>query len=81
MDGQQYENTMFMIRNVARTAMMVSTDDAVEVLNEINRTSAIMPVLDPTGYREISENIPGHTEIVKAFIAFRQALDKVAGRP
>lgn len=62
------------VDNVARQAMYVSVDDAVALVAEIDRTEALMPLLDPTGYRQIQGTAPAHKAVAEAFLAFRRAI-------
>lgn len=71
------EDAVAFIQNTARMAMLIRVEDVQAVLTEINRTNTLMPLLDPTGYREIVDNIPRHTQIVRAFLDFRKKLDEV----
>ncbi len=65
------------IDNVCRMALFVSHDDAVALVNEFNKMDTLMPILDPTGYRTIMGNMPGHQEAAEAFLEFRDRLEKL----
>jgi hypothetical protein len=65
------------IDNVCRMAATVSVEDAVELVNEFKRMEALMPMMDPTGYMDISKTLPGHETAARAFLDFRIALEKL----
>jgi hypothetical protein len=62
---------------ICRLALNISTEDVAAVLNDINATHTLMPIMDPTGYNKILRTIGGHTDEVRAFLTFRRALDKM----
>lgn len=76
-ESPDLELTMESIQGLARMCMAISAEDIQAVLDEISRTESIMPLLDPTGYRDIQSNIPGHKRIVSAFLTFRKELESV----
>lgn len=66
-----------MIDNVCRLAMTIPLEEAQAVSAEIDRTETLMPLLDPSAYMKIMDNIPAHRDVVQAFVTFRIALAKV----
>lgn len=69
--------TMKQIELYAGLANLIPLADAQAVLDEIGRTETLMPILDPTAYRNIMGNIPGHARLVRAFVTFRSALEEI----
>lgn len=65
-----------LIDTACRFALLISTEQAERLVDEIARTDAFMPFTDPTGYRAISRNIPGHLATARAFLAFRRELER-----
>jgi hypothetical protein len=61
----------------ASSAMLVSMEDAEHLVREINRTEALMPILDPTGWQRIAKTEQDHLRIAQAFLEFRRALNYV----
>ncbi len=67
--------TKSLIDQVCKLALLVPLDTARQLAAEIERTDAVMPFLDPTGWQRLSNTLPGHQEEVNAFIAFRARLE------
>jgi len=74
------EVTLEVIQAIARSASVVSVEDTKAVLREIERTDALMPIVDPTSYMSMARTLPQHRRLVRAFLAFRRELDDLAGR-
>ncbi|MHB0874555.1 MAG: hypothetical protein ACYC5O_00780 [Anaerolineae bacterium] len=70
-----------MINTVSQLALLIPAEHADAVLQAINRHETLQPVVDPTGYREVADNLPGHKREVEAFLEFRRALAEIAGEP
>lgn len=70
--------TKSQIDTVCQIALMIPVADAEAVLNEMGRMDALMPIVDPTGYRKIMRNVPGHEDEVRAFLTFRRELERIA---
>lgn len=70
--------TKQLVDNAARMALLIPLDDARALVEEIERTDTLMPLLDPTGYRAIMDTLPQHRAVAKAFLTFRQELEKLA---
>lgn len=70
--------TKQLVDSAARMAMLIPVDDARALVQEIERTDTLMPLLDPTGYRAIMDTLPQHRKLAQAFLAFRQELEKLA---
>lgn len=66
-----------LIYQSARIAAMVTVEQANEVLTEIGRVESFLPFTDPTAYMRIRDTLPGHQKAVRAFLAFRKALEDV----
>lgn len=71
--------TYELVLSVAHLALLVSPEDATAVLAEVSRTEALMPVVDPTGYRAIAANMADARRLVEAFIEFRRAPAQLVG--
>ena len=56
----EYEMIKSVTDAICRQAMLIPLEDAIALVNEFERTNALMPLLDPTGYIEIAGNIGGH---------------------
>lgn len=69
--------TKQLVDNAARMALLVPVEDARALVQEIERTDTLMPLLDPTGYRAIMDTLPQHRKLAKAFLAFREELEKL----
>lgn len=68
------------IVSLCRASLIVTTDEVRTVLDEISRMDSVMPIVNPTGYRGIMENIDDHREMVEAFAEFRGRLEKLKER-
>lgn len=55
------------------------------VLDEMSRMEALMPMLDPTGYRSVMNNIPRHRRVIGAILGAHKeiaaVLDEEQRRP
>lgn len=69
--------TKQLVDNAAHMALLVPLEDARALVQEIDRTDTLMPLLDPTGYRAIMDTLPQHRMVAKAFLAFREELAKL----
>lgn len=58
-------------------ALNIPTEDAQELVNEIDRTMAFMPLTDPTGYKQIMFTADGHMDVARAFLVFRRQLAQI----
>ncbi len=63
--------------NVCRMAMLISLEDATELVDEFGRMDTLMPLIDPTGYMTIRKTAPLHEGMARAFLTFRMALEKI----
>ena len=59
-----------------RIALLVSVSDTRDLVEEINRMESLMPIVDPSGWKDISKNVGGHKDIAAAFLTFRIALEE-----
>jgi hypothetical protein len=67
-------NTYGAIQIVARLALNIPLDEAQAVVNEMEHTDAVMPLIDPSGWLRIRATAPQHQRLARAFLAFRQEL-------
>jgi hypothetical protein len=56
------------IDTFARMALMIPLADVEAVARDIELTHTIMPLTDPTAYRDLLRTLPGHTALVRAFL-------------
>ena len=68
------EITYKAIQSVALVAQAIPLADAVAVVEEMERTDALMPLLDPTGWIKLQKTAPQHARLARAFLAFRREL-------
>ena len=73
-DKERLEGTMQMMQNVARMLLLIPQEDIDAVLREINHTDAVMPLLDPTGWMRIADNIPSHRKVYQALSIARREI-------
>lgn len=73
----KFEVTWEFMLSVCRLATALPVADARALVREIERTDALMPILDPTGYRKIIHNTTHWREVAGAFLTFRTVLDRV----
>lgn len=65
---------LVLIMNIAQQAMLIPREQVTGYLAELRRTVAVMPMIDPTGFREIASNIPEHERLMQAFLRFQDEL-------
>ena len=63
------------IDNVCRMALFVPPDDAVLLVSEFEKMGALMPIVNPTGYLHVVDNMSDHRKAAEAFLEFRRALE------
>ena len=69
------------IHTFSQMALYVSVEDVRRVVVELEHTASAMPILDPTAWREIAGNYEGHERLARAFLVFRQELERIAIQP
>ena len=74
------QSTKHLVDTCARLALAVSVDEARRLVREFDHMDGLMPILDPTGYRQVMRNLPGHRRVAEAFLAFRQVLQEEVTR-
>lgn len=77
MKFQEVVDTKDMIDALCRSVMCLSIEEIRAVIDEINRTETLMPIIDPTAYRKIMNNIPDHRRQAEAFLRLRTELGKI----
>ena len=65
------------IDEVCKMACAMPPEMAQAVVSELERMESLMPIVDPTGYRDIQATLPGHLLAARAFLAFRTELEKL----
>lgn len=73
------EGTHQQVLMVARILLGLNPDALDALLNEYSRMDALMPIMDPTGYRKIMDNIPQHRTVTAAIAGARREIVKVLG--
>jgi hypothetical protein len=66
---QQVMGVCYLIAQIPQT-------DVQALLAELDRTDTLMPILDPTGYRQIMGNISQHREVIQVFARLRAVIEK-----
>ena len=54
-------------------AIQIAPERTRAFLAELDRTDAVMPLIDPTAYRGIMGNIRDYRGVAEAFLAFQEA--------
>ncbi len=65
------------IDQICQLAALIPVDDAVALVNELERMDSLMPVVDPTGWVKITGTIDGHKIAASGFLDFRRTLEKL----
>lgn len=66
--------------NACRASSLITADQVVELINEMEHTTTLLPFIDPTRYMAIANTAPDHIRVARAFLTFRQVLEKVTGQ-
>lgn len=61
----------------ANVAMTISREDVDNVLSELNRYDVVMPILDPTAYRDNMGNATEKGKLAAAFSTFHEAVSEL----
>ncbi len=66
---------------ISRLASLIPTEHVEAFLAETERMHAVMPILDPTAYRDIIHNPDSErwVRLVRAFLTFRREIDAIKG--
>jgi hypothetical protein len=72
------EDTFVQIQTIARLVRNIPLEDVDALVAEFQRMESIMPILDPTGWMRIANNVSGHQELVLAFVRFRRTVEVLA---
>lgn len=75
MSTEQFKETWQVILNICRTAQLVEVEDVQKLLETVDRAESIMPILDPTAYRDGAKNLDEQAVIARAFLAFRKVIE------
>ena len=70
------DEVLGLIRNLNRQAYLIPLEDAEAVMAEIDRTSALMPLFDPTGYNKLADGLGLNRAVLQIFIDYRRKLQK-----
>lgn len=65
------------IETFAMLARRIPTEDAEAVVEWLHTQETLLPILDPTAYMQVAQNIPAHLALASAFLTFRKAIDAI----
>ena len=74
---QENTDTKHQMEMIGRLVLLVPLADVRAVYDAIARVDTILPIVDPTAYRNLLGTLGGHREFVRAFLDFRQALERI----
>jgi hypothetical protein len=66
-----------MILHVARLAAAVEPEAVQDLLRYFERRDSVEPILNPTAYRDEMTQAARARELVEAFAAFRECVEKI----
>ena len=69
-------DTWQQVMGICYLAAQIPPAKVQALLDELGRTDTLMPILDPTGYRQIMGNISEHREVIQAFARLRSVIEK-----
>lgn len=67
------------VRVHAELALMVPIDEIEAMQHALSRQEAIMPIIDPTRYRDTMGEIEHGRRLLGIFLRYRKELDELAG--
>lgn len=65
------------IKVIGQIAAMIDLDLVRAVVESMEHTDAVMPLLDPTGWMRIQKNAPDHRRFASAFLRFRGTIEEL----
>ena len=72
------DNLAYFISNVVRQAMMISPQQAREVLDKLSLAESVMPIFDPTRYLNERDDLHNNKRLFEIFVRFRNELETLA---
>lgn len=69
--------TKELIEALARMAIQVPVEDARDYVNHLDRVDAFASIFEPSDYMAVRDTLPGHTALAKAFLRFREEVEKL----
>jgi len=66
------------IDDLCHLAMLVRLDDAKQALRELEYVGTWLPAVDAAAHERVGGHLPEHVTQVRAFVAFRAALQRLA---
>lgn len=75
--GLPIQEVYAQMRALAGLLLHIPVADVEAVVNELRFVDAAMPIVDPTGYRNIMRTKPGHDKLAHAFLRFRRELEEL----
>lgn len=76
-DAEELVIIKTLVDAICREATALTVEQALDLVNEIERTDSFMSIFDPTAYLKVRDTIPGHAAAARAFLDFRAALEKL----
>lgn len=70
---QTHQHVTIIVR-LLMTDVFLTEERLQSLLHEYSRMDALMPFVDPTGYRAVMGNIPGHRRVAQAVLGLRQTV-------
>ena len=67
----------FILQDVVAQVMLVPIEACNELESVISQYEALMPMIDPTGYRSTMKHSEDNYKAIGAFIRFRRDLEKL----
>jgi len=65
------------IEGLARMALQVPVEDVSNYVDNLDRIESFAPIFEPSDYMAIRGTLPGHMALAKAFLRFRQEVEKL----
>ena len=74
---QELTDTKSQMELIGKLALLMPLADVRAVADGIERVDTILPIADPTAYRDLLGTLAGHRDFVCAFLDFRKALERI----
>ena len=58
---------------------MITADELSALISELSRMHALMPIVDPTGYKRVMGNMDGHEGAIRALARCRAEIVRIVG--
>ncbi len=80
MTDAEFKMLWALIMSLAVSAQVIPVEKVQALIETAHRADTIMPILDPTAYRDGAHNLDDQVAIAEGFLAFRRAIDQVKER-